>query len=148
MKITQEERERRNEERGILAVLRNVSLWFDFGSHIHSFTVSHTQTQTASPFPIMEDEAIGLVLARATELRSNLTNSIHSTHSNLENDDDDDDDEQEQEEEEEKAERLLNICGALDSLETQLSSFQVALITIIFPPSSLGFLFSCDFLML
>lgn len=72
----------------------------------------------------MEEEGIGLVLARATELRLKISNCIHrattTTPNGLSpvdvNADDDDD---------EATERLLNICDALEALETQLSSLQV-----------------------
>ncbi|PNX89776.1 putative plastid division protein PDV2 [Trifolium pratense] len=64
----------------------------------------------------MEEEGIGLVLARATELRFKINNSIHKPTSpnGLEDDEDDD-----------STDRLLNICDALEALETQLSSLQV-----------------------
>lgn len=64
----------------------------------------------------MEEEGIGLVLARATELRLKITTSIH-THTSPNDDDDDDNDD--------TTERLLNICDAFEALETQLSSLQV-----------------------
>jgi len=67
----------------------------------------------------MEEEGIGLVLARATELRLKITNCIHrtdTTNGPTPHPDDDD---------EEATERLLNICDALEALETQLSSLQV-----------------------
>ncbi|KAK7264335.1 hypothetical protein RJT34_31942 [Clitoria ternatea] len=67
----------------------------------------------------MEEEGIGLVLARATELRMKISNCIHRAtangHSSHADADDDDD----------ATERLLNICDALEALETQLSSLQV-----------------------
>ncbi|XP_061359297.1 plastid division protein PDV2 [Gastrolobium bilobum] len=69
----------------------------------------------------MEEEGIGLVLARATELRLKISNCVHSASATSPNgpsphaDDDDDD----------ATERLLNICDALEALETQLSSLQV-----------------------
>ncbi|XP_028781524.1 plastid division protein PDV2 isoform X1 [Neltuma alba] len=83
----------------------------------------------------MEDEGIGLVLARATELRLKISNCIHRASpaaysptngpltteppdGNEVNDPEDDDNDEE-------AERLLNICDALESLENQLSSLQV-----------------------
>ncbi|XP_054787042.1 plastid division protein PDV2 [Prosopis cineraria] len=84
----------------------------------------------------MEGEGIGLVLARATELRLKIGNCIHRASPTLRspsngllsaeppegneelNDAEDDDDDEE-------AERLLNICDALESLENQLSSLQV-----------------------
>ncbi|XP_027354438.1 plastid division protein PDV2 [Abrus precatorius] len=66
----------------------------------------------------MEDEGIGLVLARATELRFKISNCINRATANgpSQHADDDDDD---------ATERLLNICDALEALETQLSSLQV-----------------------
>lgn len=66
----------------------------------------------------MEEEGIGLVLARATELRLKIGNCIHRATANgpLPHADDEDDD---------ATERLLNICDALEALETQLSSLQV-----------------------
>ncbi|XP_014492433.1 plastid division protein PDV2 [Vigna radiata var. radiata] len=67
----------------------------------------------------MEEEGIGLVLARATELRLKISNCIHRTDTaNGPTPHADDDDE-------EATERLLNICDALEALETQLSSLQV-----------------------
>ncbi|GFQ03827.1 non-symbiotic hemoglobin 1 [Phtheirospermum japonicum] len=86
----------------------------------------------------MDEERIGLVLAKTLELRSKIINCIHKTTPNLEgesgksefreseaspdaeNQDYDGDDE----EEEEEAETLLNIQDALESLEGQLSSLQ------------------------
>ncbi|KAK7312367.1 hypothetical protein VNO77_36166 [Canavalia gladiata] len=66
----------------------------------------------------MEEEGIGLVLARATELRLKISNCIRRATDNgaSPHADDDDDD---------ATERLLNICDALEALETQLSSLQV-----------------------
>ncbi|OIV99464.1 hypothetical protein TanjilG_17274 [Lupinus angustifolius] len=65
----------------------------------------------------MEEEGIGLVLARAIELRLKISNCIHTATTTPNGDDDDDDDETTQ--------RLINICNALEALETQLSSLQV-----------------------
>jgi len=66
----------------------------------------------------MEEEGIGLVLARATELRLKINNCIQKPTSSpnglLEDDEDED-----------ATDRLLNICDALEALETQLSSLQV-----------------------
>ncbi|KAF7810948.1 plastid division protein PDV2 [Senna tora] len=81
----------------------------------------------------MEDDGIGLVLARATELRLKISNCVHTAtgtpHAPLngplpmvEQPDAEDEDKEEEGDEEE---RLLNICDALESLETQLSSLQV-----------------------
>ncbi|KAI4295572.1 hypothetical protein L6164_035605 [Bauhinia variegata] len=91
----------------------------------------------------MEEEGIGLVLARATELRLKIGNCIHrassTAHSPLNgplqperphrNHESNSRlravvNETEDEENEEEAERLLNICDALESLETQLSALQ------------------------
>jgi len=66
----------------------------------------------------MEEEGIGLVLARATELRLKISNCIHKATANGPSPHADDDDE-------EATERLLSICDALEALETQLSSLQV-----------------------
>lgn len=71
----------------------------------------------------MDEEGIGLVLARAVELRLNIGNCIHRASSNGTV-------RQEQEVKEsdeggEEMERLLNICDALEVLESQLSSLQV-----------------------
>ncbi|XP_057456354.1 plastid division protein PDV2 [Lotus japonicus] len=76
----------------------------------------------------MEEEGIGLVLARATELRLKISNCINTTttaatpnglspHAAADDDDDNDDDS--------STDRLLNICDAFEALETQLSSLQV-----------------------
>lgn len=84
----------------------------------------------------MEEEGIGLVLARATELRMKISNCIDkaTTPRELQNNSPPGDEngvsgEDEafggQEEEDEEAHRLFNICDALESLETQLSSLQV-----------------------
>ena len=66
----------------------------------------------------MEEEGIGLVLARATELRLKISNCIQRATANGPSPHADDDDD-------EATERLLNICDALEALETQLSSLQV-----------------------
>nr|XP_023887113.1 uncharacterized protein LOC111999224 [Quercus suber] len=76
----------------------------------------------------MEEEGIGLVLAKATELRFKISNCMHkattrSTNGLPEQEVTDKDEEEEQEQEE--MERLLNISDALESLENQLSSLQV-----------------------
>lgn len=83
----------------------------------------------------MEEEGIGLVLARATELRFKISNCIHKATSTPSHGPEQEDgkkqgggegqEEEEEEEEEEEMERLLNISDALQSLETQLSSLQV-----------------------
>ncbi|KAF3435634.1 hypothetical protein FNV43_RR22725 [Rhamnella rubrinervis] len=85
----------------------------------------------------MEEQGIGLVLARATELRLKISNCIHkatTTHNVRHNPSPGRENgvrgvgeavvEEEEEEEEVEAQRLLNICDALESLETQLSSLQ------------------------
>lgn len=68
--------------------------------------------------PGLED-SISLVLGRVSELRSKITNSIHTSI--------DDDDVIKQVTENEDS--LLNIRDALESLKTQLSSLQVSLFT-------------------
>jgi len=78
----------------------------------------------------MEEEGIGLVLAKATELRFKISNCIHkattnSTNGLPEQEVTDKDEEEEEEQEQEEMERLLNISDALESLENQLSSLQV-----------------------
>ncbi|KAJ7967369.1 plastid division protein PDV2-like [Quillaja saponaria] len=90
----------------------------------------------------MEEEGIGLVLARATELRLKISNCIHKAtstpdqppngHFAAEEQGDGNQDlcsrspieMNDAEDEDEEAERLLNIADALESLETQLSSLQ------------------------
>ncbi|KAL8189109.1 hypothetical protein R6Q57_029370 [Mikania cordata] len=59
----------------------------------------------------MDDDGIALVLARASELRSKITNCIQSASSTQDNG-------------EEEAEGLLNIRDSLEALEAQLSSLQ------------------------
>lgn len=70
----------------------------------------------------MEEEGIGLVLARATELRFKITNCIHHNSKSSPNPLDADDDE---DADDDATDRLINICDALEALETQLSSLQV-----------------------
>lgn len=86
-----------------------------------SCTWKVTKTKTHSALEskkTMEEEGIGLVLARATELRLKINNCIQKPTSSpnglLEDDEDED-----------ATDRLLNICDALEALETQLSSLQV-----------------------
>ncbi|KAF7840908.1 plastid division protein PDV2 [Senna tora] len=67
----------------------------------------------------MEDEGIGLVLARVTELRFNISNCIPRAIDVNEAADD------EENEAEAEAQRLFDICDTLASLETHLSSLQV-----------------------
>ena len=85
----------------------------------------------------MEDEeGIGLILARATELRLKITDSIDSSSPGegkkdeiIRNQDKEFDSissgDAEEEEEEEADEQLLRIRDALESLESQLASLQV-----------------------
>ncbi|PSS26068.1 Plastid division protein [Actinidia chinensis var. chinensis] len=95
----------------------------------------------------MDGDGIGLVLARASELQSKITNCIHRasnlrTEENKEREQEREGEdnggrpqdkvgeaakeveEEEEEEEDEEAERLLNIRDAFESLEAQLSSLQ------------------------
>lgn len=76
----------------------------------------------------MDEEGIGLVLARASELRSKITNCIHSASSTKlradERESREGDDYVAEEEEEEEEENLLSIRDAMESLEAQLSSLQ------------------------
>ncbi|GMY05880.1 plastid division protein PDV2-like [Fagus crenata] len=78
----------------------------------------------------MEDEGIGLVLARATELRLKINNCIHKATTTTsinglpQQQTADKYEEEDQEQEQEEMERLLNICDAFESLESQLSSLQ------------------------
>nr|XP_043624095.1 plastid division protein PDV2 [Erigeron canadensis] len=69
----------------------------------------------------MDEEGIGLVLARASELRSKISNSIHNfqdpTTETTQQEVADDEDEDE-------SESLLNIRDSLEALEAQLSSLQ------------------------
>ncbi|KAL6522629.1 hypothetical protein OROMI_031587 [Orobanche minor] len=81
----------------------------------------------------MDEEKIGLVLAKTSELRSKIVNCIHKTTSNVERESrksksqeseaNPDEDSQDLDGDEE-AEILLNIKDALESLEGQLSSLQ------------------------
>ncbi|XP_052193910.1 plastid division protein PDV2-like [Diospyros lotus] len=67
----------------------------------------------------MDEDGIGLVLARASELRSKITNCIH--RASREGGEEEEDNGGKGEEE---AESLFNIRDALESLEAQLSSLQ------------------------
>ena len=80
----------------------------------------------------MEEEGIGLVLAKATDLRMKISNCIHKgndpspkkengVHVGGDSGDEDGDGE----EEDEESQRLFNICDALEALENQLSNLQV-----------------------
>lgn len=64
----------------------------------------------------MDEDGIALVLARASDLRSKITNCIQNASSTP-------DDAEEQEE----ADGLLNIRDSLEALEAQLTSLQVCL---------------------
>ncbi|CAL9022087.1 unnamed protein product [Prunus brigantina] len=80
----------------------------------------------------MEEEGIGLVLARATELRLKISNCIHKANdpapkreNGIQADGEaGDEDREEEEEDDDEAHKLFNICDALESLENQLSSLQ------------------------
>ncbi|CAN6555050.1 unnamed protein product [Malus baccata var. baccata] len=83
----------------------------------------------------MEEEGIGLVLGRATELRLKISNCIHKAnhpppkrengfHTDGEAADKVAEENEGEEVEEEEAHNLFNICDALESLENQLSSLQ------------------------
>ncbi|XP_048424724.1 plastid division protein PDV2-like [Pyrus x bretschneideri] len=83
----------------------------------------------------MEEEGIGLVLGRATELRLKISNCIHKAnhpppkrengiYADGEATDKVAEENEEEEVEEEEAHKLFNICDALESLENQLSSLQ------------------------
>lgn len=70
----------------------------------------------------MEEEGIGLVLAKATELRLKISNCIHKSNDPLPTKENG---VQVDEEEDEEAQRLFNICDAFEALENQLGSLQV-----------------------
>ncbi|KAF8013615.1 hypothetical protein BT93_I1464 [Corymbia citriodora subsp. variegata] len=75
----------------------------------------------------MEEEGIGLVLARATELRLKISNCVHRATTDSAAPppgEKQEDGEVNEAEEGEEAERLFNICDALETLESQLSSLQ------------------------
>lgn len=69
----------------------------------------------------MEEEGIGLVLAKATELRLKISNCIHKSNDPLPTKENG---VQVDEEEDEEAQRLFNICDAFEALENQLGSLQ------------------------
>ncbi|KAG8364302.1 hypothetical protein BUALT_Bualt19G0114400 [Buddleja alternifolia] len=71
----------------------------------------------------MDEDRIGLVLAKTSELRSKIVNYIHKA-SNMENEGKQKESESNDEESEEESESLVNIRYALESLENQLSSLQ------------------------
>ncbi|KAM5549032.1 plastid division protein PDV2-like [Rosa sericea] len=78
----------------------------------------------------MEEEGIGLVLAKATELRMKISSCFHKDNDPLpkkENGvhvDGGSGDEEGDGEEDEESQRLFNICDALEALENQLSNLQ------------------------
>ncbi|CAA3006154.1 plastid division PDV2 [Olea europaea subsp. europaea] len=74
----------------------------------------------------MDEDRIGLVLARTSELRSKIINCIHKASANVEKGvkENDNPDAESQENEDEETECLLDIRDALESLEAQLSSLQ------------------------
>ncbi|XP_020551917.1 plastid division protein PDV2 [Sesamum indicum] len=80
----------------------------------------------------MDEDRIGLVLAKTSELRSKIVNCIHKTAPNVEKEGKESEskefeaspDAENQDDTEEEAESLLNIRDALESLEGQLSSLQ------------------------
>ncbi|KAL2477067.1 Plastid division protein PDV2 [Forsythia ovata] len=69
----------------------------------------------------MDEDRIGLVLARTSELRSKIINCIHKAS---EKENDNKEFEANPDAENQENERLLNIRDALESLEAQLSSLQ------------------------
>ncbi|KAI3716087.1 hypothetical protein L6452_23163 [Arctium lappa] len=73
----------------------------------------------------MDEEGIVLVLARASELRSKITNCIHNASSITTNDATNQEEVADYKDEtEEETESLLNIRDSLEALEAQLSSLQ------------------------
>ncbi|KAG8368286.1 hypothetical protein BUALT_Bualt15G0029500 [Buddleja alternifolia] len=76
----------------------------------------------------MDEDRIGLVLAKTSELRSKIINCIHKTCSNVDESEASLEEAEKQEDdvvdEGEGEESLLNIKDALESLEAQLSSLQ------------------------
>ncbi|KAL2925416.1 Plastid division protein PDV2 [Bienertia sinuspersici] len=78
----------------------------------------------------MEEERIGMVLVRVSELRSKIANSINKssnplqTHFDAAHTNGDSASSPSMAEDDEQAESLLNICYAFDSLESQLASLQ------------------------
>ncbi|CAO2815106.1 unnamed protein product [Amaranthus hypochondriacus] len=68
----------------------------------------------------MEEERIGMVLVRASELRSKIANCIHHSTTEVTPNNGDSDPSSVDED----TEALLNICYAFDSLESQLASLQ------------------------
>ncbi|XP_021731653.1 plastid division protein PDV2-like [Chenopodium quinoa] len=79
----------------------------------------------------MEEERIGMVLVRASELRSKIANCIHKSTNPLQsqlegsqNNGDSSSSAQNGDEADEGTDALLNICYSFDALETQLGSLQ------------------------
>lgn len=72
----------------------------------------------------MDEDGIGLVLARASELRSKITNCIHNASSIDASTQEGGTEDRVEGEEEEEDESLLNIRDSLVALEAQLSSLQ------------------------
>lgn len=99
------------------------------------FPPSSPQNPRRSKQPPMEDDGIHMVLGRATELHLKISNCIRKATSTAslrqdpspatENGAANDGGSAGETEDDEEVERLLNICDALESLETQLSSLQV-----------------------
>ena len=76
----------------------------------------------------MDEDGITQVLARASELRSKITNCIHNASSiDATTQQQGGTEDKEDAEDEEEAESLLNIRDSLEALEAQLSSLQVCL---------------------
>jgi hypothetical protein len=90
----------------------------------------------------MEGEEIGLVLARASDLRSRISACVAAAGAREPPEGEGeggeavkrlcDGEEEEEEEEEEEVESLVGISNALESLERQLASLQVILISYLF----------------
>lgn len=97
----------------------------------------------------MEEEGIGLVLERATELRLKIGNCVHRATNSAAPPPGErrEDGEVHEAEEGEEAETLFSICDALEALESQLSSLQVTSLEapllrfLVFPPQNPAFYF-------
>ncbi|KAL2460187.1 Plastid division protein PDV2 [Abeliophyllum distichum] len=72
----------------------------------------------------MDEDRIGLVLARTSELRSKIINCIHKASEKEVKENDNKEFEANPDAENQENEKLLNIRDALESLEAQLSSLQ------------------------
>ncbi|XVF68185.1 hypothetical protein PTKIN_Ptkin10aG0184100 [Pterospermum kingtungense] len=77
----------------------------------------------------MEEERVGLALAKATDLRLKFSSCIDKATAsqpkqNLENQEDPNSHQSDEEEDDDETERLLNIRDALESLEAQLVALQ------------------------